>query len=184
GPDENHLCAGVLLQVLPGLVEELKGQPHMVLVQAVDDGEIRHVRQPLAGARAHGGRNDSFEARRNAVERNAERAGLAHNGEPASGRGVWWKPRWGTTRMLNIAGDPASSRCHSASMKGGGTPRSVFTRANASRCCWTAVRSSRCARRVPIQRPHTCIALELAGNAAGTAPRTLSPTRPPPFTPP
>ena len=127
GRNDNHLCAGVLLHVLPSLVEELKGKPHMVLVQAVDDGEKRHVRQTLAGARAHGCGNHSFETRRNAVERNAESADLAHNGEPASGPGVWLKICSATNRILTITGDPASSRCHRASMKGSGTPMPLFT---------------------------------------------------------
>src|SRR5439155_18549623 len=87
--------------------EELKGKPHMVLVHAVDDGEKRHVRQTLAGARAHGCGNHSFETRCNAVERNAESADLAHNCEPASGHGVWLKICSATNRILTMTGDPA-----------------------------------------------------------------------------
>src|SRR5438045_9650830 len=107
----------------------------MVLGQAMDDGDKRHVRQTLARARAAGGGSYSFETRRNAVEGNRQGTDLAHSGEPAPGPGVWLKICSATSRILTMTGDRASSRCHRASMKGSGERVPLFTRANVSRRC-------------------------------------------------
>ena len=53
---------GVLLDVAPGLVEELAGEGHVVRIDVVDLGQVGDVRLPVPRAGGDDGRDDALEA--------------------------------------------------------------------------------------------------------------------------
>ena len=84
---DDHLDHRVVEHVLPRLVEELIRQADMPLVQPVHDREVRHVRRAIGGTRADRRGNDTFEARRDRIERRRQARG--RRSSRRAGRGAW-----------------------------------------------------------------------------------------------